>query len=146
MSSKLKRLSLGAVVLSTSVAIGVLTLSGATASASATTHTINFIAVNTSQSTPTASGAYYESYVGVASGATISDGVLSCTANATTETCDVAGANAKGIIDGHFTVTIATGALTGTVTGGTGAYANATGTLTGAPVEAGEGVTVKYTT
>jgi hypothetical protein len=146
MSSKVKRLSLGAVVLSTSVAIGVLTLSGTTASASATTHTISFIAVTTSQSTPTRSGTYYESYVGVASGATISDGVLSCVASTTSETCDVAGANAKGILNGHFTVTLATGALTGTVTGGTGAYANATGTLTGAPVAAGEGITVKYST
>jgi hypothetical protein len=145
MSSKVKRFSLGAVALSTSVAIGVVGLGGATATASATSHTIKFIAVETSQSTPTKSGAFYESYVAVSSQST-TDGVLSCVASATSWTCDAAGANTGGILDSHFTLTLATGALTGTVTGGTRAYAGATGTVSGKPVAAGEEVTVVYTT
>jgi hypothetical protein len=141
----MKRLALAGTVLSTAVAIGVVGLSGTTATASATTHTLKFIAVTTSQSTPTKKGTFYEAYVAVASHSTISDGVLSCVASTTSETCDVAGADAHGIIEGHFTSS-STGALTGTVTGGTGAYMNASGTISGKPDAAGELVTVDYTT
>jgi hypothetical protein len=145
MSSKVKRFSLGAVALSTSVAIGVVGLGGATATASAKSHTINFIAVTTSQSTPTKSGSFFESIVAVTSSATVSDGVLSCGANPTTQGCAAAGAFANGILYTHFTFA-STGALSGTVTGGTGAYAKATGTVTGSPVAAGYEITVVYTT
>jgi hypothetical protein len=145
MLSKVKRFSLAAVTLSTSVAIGVVGLGGATATASAKSHTINFIAVTTSKSTPTKAGSFFESIVAVASQTTISDGVLSCGANPTTEGCDVSGAYASGILYAHFTIA-STGALSGTVTGGTGAFANATGTVSGKPVPAGYGISIVYTT
>jgi hypothetical protein len=145
MSSKVKRVSLGAIVLSTSIAIGVVGLGGATATASAKSHTLNFVAVATSLSTPTRSGAFYESYVAVGSEST-TDGVLSCVASATSWACDAAGADASGILDSHFTISLTTGVLTGTVTGGTRGYANATGTVSGKEVPAGEGITVVYTT
>jgi len=145
MSSKAKRFSLGAIALSTSVALGVVGLGGATATASAKSHTIHFIAVATSLSTPTKSGAFYESYVAVSSHST-TDGVLSCVASTTSWTCDAAGADSNGILDSHFTISLTTGVLTGTVTGGTRTYANATGTVSGKEVAAGEAVTVVYTT
>ena len=145
MSSKVKRVFLGALALSTSVAIGVVGLGGATATASAKSHTIKFTAIATSLSTPTQSGAFYESYVAVSSQST-TDGVLSCVASASSWTCDAAGADATGILDSHFTLSLTTGALTGTVTGGTGAYADATGTVSGKEVALGEKITVVYTT
>jgi hypothetical protein len=63
-----------------------------------------------------------------------------------TEYCYVAQAYANGIVDAHFTIKFTTGALRGTVTGGTGGYNNATGTLSGTPADAGEAVTVTYKT
>lgn len=74
------------------------------------------------------------------------DGVLSCIASATSWTCDAAGPDASGILDSHFTLSLTTGAVTGTVTGGTGTYANATGTVSGKEVALGERITVVYTT
>jgi hypothetical protein len=145
MSTKVKRFSLGAVALTASVVIGVVCLGGATATASPKSHTIHFIAVTSSQSTPTTSGSFFGSLVDVgASQTTVSDGVLSCGPIAEAQ-CDAALADANGILDSHFTIG-PTGALSGTVTGGTGAYANATGTLSGQPVRGGEAVTIVYTT
>ena len=144
MSTKVKRFSLGAVALTASVVIGVVCLGGATATASPKSHEIHFTAVTSSQSTPTTSGAFFESIVDVASQTTLYDGVLSCGPKAEPE-CDGALADASGILDVHFTFA-STGAISGTVTGGTGAYANATGTISGQPVNVGYAVTIDYTT
>jgi hypothetical protein len=139
MSTKVKRFSLAAVALSASVVIGV----GATATASPKSHEIHFISVTISESLAPA-GSFYQSIVDVASQKTLFDGVVSCGPEVEAQ-CDAAAADASGILDVHFTITSA-GVLSGTVTGGTGAYANATGTVSGREVNGGEGVTVVYTT
>jgi hypothetical protein len=141
-----KRFALAGAALSTAIAVGVLCLSGGTATATGASHKLKFIAVDTSQSTPTKSGAYYEAYVAVASGSTTADGVLNCVAGTSSEYCHVAQAYANGIIDAYFKLNFKTGTLKGTVTGGTGAYKNASGTVNGTPTDAGEAVTVTYTT
>jgi hypothetical protein len=50
-----------------------------------------------------------------------------------------------GFLYGHLTFNNKTGAVTGKVTGGAGAYAGDSGTIKGAPVsKSSDGVTVKY--
>ena len=89
-------------------------------------------------------GSFFQSIVDVASQKTLFDGVVSCGPEVEAQ-CDAALADASGILDIHFTLT-STGALSGTVTGGTGAYANAAGTVSGRQVNGGEGITIVYTT
>jgi hypothetical protein len=144
MLTKTRRFVLVAVVLATSVAGSSLGLSSAKASTSDVLALMKFEAVKTSMSRPTNSGAYYEADVEVASAATVGQEVASCVRAKTTATCNVAFANANGIMDGHFTVNLKTGALTGTVTGGTGPYAHASGTLNGTRTYAGETLTVVW--
>jgi hypothetical protein len=114
------------------------------------TQTLKFIAVTTNMSNPTKSGGYYEADVDVRSATksspsgTIAQDVLSCTASSSKASCNVALADAKGILEGSFTVKFSTGKISGKVTGGTGTYSGTRGTITGSPSAAGEAVTVTY--
>lgn len=49
-----------------------------------------------------------------------------------------------GLLDSRFSVNFATGAIEGTITGGTMAYRHATGTLTGSSFNGGAHLTVTY--
>ncbi|MGA2802950.1 MAG: hypothetical protein ABSF89_00980 [Acidimicrobiales bacterium] len=139
-----KRFALVGAALSAAGAVGVLTLGTATATPIDTSHVLHFIAVRTAMSTLTETGAYYESDVEVASGSPVGQEVASCVSATTGATCYGAFANASGIIDAHFTVDIGTGTWTGTVTGGTGTYADVSGMVNGTRVYAGEAVTIVY--
>ncbi|MGD0945762.1 MAG: hypothetical protein ABR972_16060 [Acidimicrobiales bacterium] len=145
MLTRTKRFAFVGAALSAAGAVSVLGLGTATATPISASFVLHFVAVKTSMSTPTETGAYYESDVEVASGSPVGQEVASCVSATTAVTCDGAFANANGIIDAHFTISLSTGTLTGTVTGGTGAYADVSGTVNGTRVYAGEAVTVVYT-
>jgi hypothetical protein len=71
----------------------------------------------------------------VHSGKTIGRDVLSCTDSGTGAShCHVAFAQKGGFLYAKFALTDTTGVLKGTVTGGTGSYAHAKGTLAGQAV------------
>jgi hypothetical protein len=142
MLTRTKRFALVGAALSAASAVGVLSFGTATATPIGTSFVLHFIAVKTSTSTPTVTGSYYESDVEVASGSSVGQEVASCISSTTAVTCDGAFVNANGIIDAHFTVSLGTGTLTGTVRGGTGAYANVLGTVNGRRAYAGEAVTI----
>jgi hypothetical protein len=139
-----KRFALVGAALSAAGAVGVFGFGTATATPIGTSYVLHFVAVKTSVSTPEGTGAYYESDVEVASGSPVGQEVASCLTAATAATCYGAFANAGGIIDAHFTVEVGTGTWTGTVTGGTGTYADVSGTISGTRVYAGEAVTIVY--
>jgi hypothetical protein len=147
MLTRTKRFAFVGAALSAAGAVSVLGLGLGTATATpiSASFVLHFVAVKTSMSTPTETGAYYESDVDVASGSPVGQEVASCVSATTAVTCDGAFANANGIIDAHFTISLSTGTLTGNVTGGTGAYADVSGTVNGTRVYAGEAVTVVYT-
>lgn len=144
MLTRTRRFALVVAALSTALAGSVLGLSSATATPSDGSFLLHFVAVKTSMSTPTKSGAYYEADVEVASATSVGQEVASCVRATTAATCNVAFADASGILDGHFTVNLKTGVLTGTVTGGTGAYAHASGTVNGTRTYAGETLTIVW--
>jgi len=145
MLTRTRRFALVVAALSTALAGSVLGLSSATATPSDGSFLLHFVAVKTSMSTPTKSGAYYEADVEVASGATVGQEVASCVSGKTAITCDGAFVDNNGVIDAHFTVSIKTGVLTGTITGGTGAYGNVSGTVNGTRAYAGKALTIVYT-
>jgi hypothetical protein len=144
MFTRTKRLAAVGAALLTAGAVGVVSLGTATASPIDAAVVMHFIAVRTSVSTPTPTGAYYESYVEVASGSSVGQEVASCVSGTTADTCSAAFANANGIIDAQLTVEVRTGRLSGTVRGGTGAYLDVSGTVNGTRVDAGEAVTIVY--
>jgi hypothetical protein len=77
----------------------------------------------------------------VTSGKDVHDGTVSgfdattCVANIQTHTasCDAAVARMNGVLYGHVVVSLSTGTGSGRVTGGSGAYKGATGTISVAP-------------
>jgi hypothetical protein len=146
MSVLTKRVAFAGAAASVAALVGVFGIGGAGASPRATSHTLNFVAVTTNMSTPTKSGHFYEADVDAASGSTIAQDVLSCVGTATAIKCNVALANNQGLLYGSFKINTKNGAIAGAVTGGTGGFAGATGTIKGAAVSAGEGVTVTYST
>jgi hypothetical protein len=83
----------------------------------------------------------------VASGKTIGHDVLYCTDAGTGAThCRVAIAQKGGLLYAQFALSETTGALKGTVTGGTGSFAHADGTLTGQSVSQKDvKITLHYT-
>jgi len=116
----------------------------AKATSASRTGTLRFIAVETFSSPPTKAGAFYQAYVDVRNGVNVSQSVLSCVAAPTSINCSAALADAKGILLAQFQINTTNGTSTGTVTGGTGGYAGATGTLAGHAVPAGEALTITY--
>ncbi|MGD0440489.1 MAG: hypothetical protein ABSB52_07645 [Acidimicrobiales bacterium] len=139
-----KRFAVVGAALAAAGAVGVFGLGTATATPIGASFVLHFVAVKTSMSTPTATGAYYESDVEVASGSAVGQEVASCISDTTGTTCYAAFADANGIIDARFTIDVITRTWTGTVTGGTGTYTDVSGTLTGTRVYAGEAVTIVY--
>ncbi|MGD0984611.1 MAG: hypothetical protein ABSA65_12465 [Acidimicrobiales bacterium] len=145
MLNRTKRFAVVGAALSAASALGVFSLGTATATPGDASFVLHFIAVKTSMSAPTQVSAYYESDVEVASGSPVGQEVASCVSSTTGPTCYAAFANANGIIDARFTISTDTGTLTGTVTGGTGTYADVSGTVNGTRAYAGEAVTIVYT-
>jgi hypothetical protein len=68
-------------------------------------------------------------------GHTIGYSTSTCALDVSTRviTCDVAASFLPGILDVHAHINTTNGAVHGTVTGGTGTYRHATGTVTGQP-------------
>ena len=83
----------------------------------------------------------------VAGGKTIGHDVLYCTDTGTGAShCSVAFAQKGGLLYAQFALSDATGALKGTVTGGTGSFAHAKGTLTGQAISQKDvKITLHYT-
>jgi hypothetical protein len=140
-----KSIIFASVALSVGTIAGVVGVNAAAATAASTSHTLNFIAVATSTSPTTKTGHYFESDVDVANSSTIANDVLSCVTGKSSVACWVALSNDNGMLYGHFVISFSTGNLTGKITSGSGSYKNATGTISGKSVAAGEGVTIVYT-
>ena len=141
-----RSLVIGGATLAIASVAGVVGINAAAATAAGGKHTLNFIAVATSTSPTTKAGHYYEADVDVSSGSTIANDVLSCVAGKTSVACWVALANNNGMLYGHFVLSFSTGNATGKITSGSGLYKNATGTISGKPLPAGEGITLVYST
>ena len=147
------RIAVGGVALTLAAVAGLIGVNSAGAAPrthSATTHTLKFIAVTTSESVPNKLGQYYEAdvdvrpYSSTAAAATVAQDVASCAFGSSSVSCTTALANTGGLLYGSFSISESTGQLAGTVTGGTGAYAGATGTISGSPSGPGYAVTVTY--
>ena len=80
-----------------------------------------------------------------ASGHALGTDVSDCTPVSSTK-ADCTGALAldSGLLDARFTLNFATGAIKGTITGGTMTYRHATGTITGSSFNGGAHLTVTY--
>jgi hypothetical protein len=118
-----------ATVLAATAAMPALAASGAK------TVTQNFDAKSSSSPLLFGTSSFVSTDNDVTSGKTIGRDVLSCT-NSGSETsgsshCRVAFAQKGGILYAKFTLEDTTGGLKGTVTGGTGSFAHAKGTLAG---------------
>jgi hypothetical protein len=103
----------------------------ALAAGSAKTVTQHFHAKSSSSVLAFSRTAYVSTDNDVKSGKTIGRDVLSCTDTAGTSRCHVAFAQNGGFLYAKFSLADTTGVLKGTVTGGTGAFAHAKGTLAG---------------
>jgi len=119
----------------------------AVASAHSSTHTLKFIAVQKAsvQFTKTTFG-QQETDVN-ATGKTLGfDEIYLAATSATTAAANVTGDYSGGMLYGTFKVNLKTGVITnGKVTGGTGAFAHATGTITAKPISSTKtAVTVTY--
>ena len=122
----------------------------AVASAHSTTHTLKFTAVQLSQANfSKTSGGSAEKDVNSA-GKIIGYDVTNFQFNPTTNTASggVALSTSSGFLYGALKFTSTSNVVHGTVTGGTGAYKGATGTITGIQNKAGTqtAVTITYTT
>ena len=108
----------------------------AAASAHSATHTLKFISVTVKQiKFGTTAGASQDTDV-TATGTTIGFDMIHYTAvSATTANVNIAGDFSGGILYGTGTINLKTGAFSnGKVTGGTGSFAGATGTITAKPL------------
>jgi ribosomal protein L18 len=123
----------------TAIAMTVLTLSltGAAlsaelAQASASAHTLRFTSVETAQKV-LSKGHFVATDKDVESGKTVGFDVANGLASSKSASLiiDVAVSTHGGLIYGHCRQSLKTGALTGTVTGGTGKFRGAAGTITG---------------
>lgn len=129
-STLIPRAGLAAGMAATVVAAGIGVATAATGSAATTSHTMRFVG---SQLKDVQSG-----YTDVATdkntwkGKTTGYDVTSCVIDIHTHvaTCKVAIARAQGILFGRAHVNVDTGKGSGTVTGGSGGFHGATGTMT----------------
>jgi hypothetical protein len=104
----------------------------ALAAGGATTATQHFDAQSSSPALRSSTTSYVLTDNDVAGGKTIGRDVLYCTDTGTGAShCRVAFAQNGGLLYAQFGLSNTTGALKGTVTGGTGNFARAKGTLTG---------------
>ena len=119
----------------------------AVASAHSSTHTLKFIAVQKASVTFTKTTFGQQETDVNATNKTIGfDEIYLAATSATTAAANVTGDYSGGMLYGTFNVNLKTGALTnGKVTGGTGAFAHATGTITAKPISSTKtAVTVTY--
>jgi hypothetical protein len=119
----------------------------AVASAHSSTHTLKFIAVQKAsvQFTKTTFG-QQETDVNATNKTIGFDEIYLADTSATTAAANVTGDYKGGMLYGTFNVNLKTGVITnGKVTGGTGAFAHATGTITAKPISSTKtAVTVTY--
>lgn len=104
------------------------------AAAGTQTVTQHFTAKSSSSPLKLSKTAYALTDNDVRNGKTIGRDVLYCTNAPGASNCHVAFAQNGGLLYARFTLTDKTGALKGVVTGGTGSFAKAKGTLTGQAV------------
>jgi hypothetical protein len=125
----------------TAVAATLVTLSltataftAALAEASSTSHTLRFTSIETAQKVLPKSH-FAATDRDVVKGKTIGYDVVSGVApsNSASLVIDIAASVPGGMIYGHCRQSLKTGALTGKVTGGTGKFRGASGTITGHP-------------
>ena len=119
----------------------------AVASAHSSTHTLKFIAVQNAMVTFTKTTFGQQETDVNATGKTIGfDEIYLAATSATTAAANVTGDYSGGMLYGTFKVNLKTGVITnGKVTGGTGAFAHATGTITAKPISSTKtAVTVTY--
>jgi len=119
----------------------------AVASAHSSTHTLKFIAVQKASVTFTKTTFGQQETDVNATGKTIGfDEIYLAATSATTAAANVTGDYSGGMLYGTFNVNLKTGVITnGKVTGGTGAFAHATGTITAKPISSTKtAVTVTY--
>ena len=132
-STLVRRAGLAAGTTAVVAAAGIGVATAATGNPAATSHTMRFVG---SQITDVQRG-----YVDVATdknthkGKTVGYDVTSCVIDIHTHVanCKVAIARAQGILDGRAKVNVDTGKGSGTVTGGSGGFHGATGTMTISP-------------
>jgi hypothetical protein len=120
-------------------AIGAITASGigagaAPAFSAPVSHTITFTSHNLA-ALQTGSNHLLQDSELQRAGHTIGYSTSTCTFDLTTgiATCDVAASFVSGQLDGWAHIDTTDGTVNGTVTGGTGAFRHATGTITGGP-------------
>ncbi len=140
------KLSIAATTLlaATSTAIAVLT-SPVGATASASHHTLHVTAKRTAEVQFPKRGFTEADKLRSKSGKTLGTAVSDCTPVSSTKAdcTGVAGLDG-GLLDSHFSLNFSTGAIKGTITGGTMSYRHATGTITGSSFNGGSHLTVTY--
>jgi len=126
----MNRSTAAALAASLAVAGTVTGIGVASASGAATTHTMQFVGSQIKD--VMANDKDVATDKNTQNGKTVGYDVTSCAINITTHvaTCTVAVARAQGILVGKAKVNVDTGKGSGTVTGGTGGFHGATGTMT----------------
>ena len=123
----------------------VLTVGMGTASASSRVHTQTFQAQASTAPLMTSADTFVIAETDVADSKTIGRDVLDCKLTKSGSTCDVAFAQAHGLIYAHLRLRDGATTFTGTVTGGTRRYRDAHGTLTGTTLsQTAVQVTLRY--
>lgn len=124
------RAGLAAGAAATVVAAGISVAAASTGSASTTSHTMRF--VGTQLKDVQAGYTDIATDKNTSKGKTVGYDVTSCVINIKTHvaTCKVALARPQGILNGRAKVNVDTGKGSGTVTGGSGGFHGATGTMT----------------
>jgi hypothetical protein len=125
-------------------AIALLVLSaGATASDSH--HTLHLSAKRAAEVRYESGGFTEADKLRSKSGKAVGTDVADCTPVSSTKAdCTGVVGLAGGLLDSRFSLSFATGAIKGTITGGTMAYRHATGTITGSSFNGGAHLTIAY--
>ena len=120
-------------------------LAPAAASAHSATQTLTFTSVvRNFVSFTSTTGAEQDTDV-TSAGTVIGFDEVSVTLGTTANTADIAFALNGGLLYGTLTISRSTGTAAGPVTGGTGSFAGATGTITGTPItKRKEALTITY--
>jgi hypothetical protein len=120
-------------------------LAPAAASAHSATHTLQFTSeVRTFARFTTITLAEQDTDLSTA-GKIIGFDEVNVTLGTTTSTADITFDLNGGLLDGTLTISRSTGTAAGPVTGGTGSFAGATGTITGTPItKRKEALTITY--
>jgi hypothetical protein len=115
------------------------------ASGSATSHTLRITATRAAEVQFGKAGFTEADKVRTRAGRTLGTDVSDCTPVSSTKAdCNGALGLKGGLLDARFSVNLANGHIAGTVTGGTRAYKQATGTIVGTSFNGGSHLTVTY--